>query len=1016
MRSSNFLNYLAEYCKQESSQLYQILIFRTTFKSSEVGLRQSLLINTNVWDYCQSLDLDKSWSDFIFQLCSQLSCLYIAEVGCPEKLGLITFLENLCRIDTSFSPSDKAVLDHIIATYYAWEKEEIGVLAVAGISPAVPMGTDISVVQTSSSNHLSDERKRRVELQREGLQQLWDLKNERLRQLRTAETIEADASLKFKLQKDIKAEELNLFSLELALGRLEEELKINAAFSPTLTAARPSTWSQEESIAEQAFEELLRQLRRDLQNISISTAYDARFNEILNKALRPITFKTGELLRADRTTIFFANEDQELSSIVAQDDKGGSIEIKVPIGKGFSGRVAQTKRVLRIGAINLDLPDATEAKKQFERTGYRTYNLLTVPVLNDHQGLVAVLQLINKLKPVYDPEAPLAERLDSVGFTEEDEAKIKDFVHRIKASLEEFQSYYKIAQRIQEIVIFTKAMQSLSAMRYDLEETRQLVMQVAQEFMDADRTTLWLFDNKKNELYAEIQTEDGSFTEQRLRLGQGYVGRAAQSRTLLNIPFDIYEMDPEGSEIARIFDQRNHYRTCSLLCMPIINVKSELLGVLQLVNKKRKGKFLEYNHQDYPKAPECFEASFTKADEERIKALSNQIATAIQEAKRSAVIKQDDHLYGMLSDITRIVRDALRADRATIFLVDHESQELWSIIADDDGEKPLEIRLAIGQGVAGEVAQTREPIIVADFYNDPRSTVAKEQDQKTGYRTYNLLGLPLLNEEGNLVAVVEFINRLKPTFNPKADLSQKVDPKGFSADLAPRIFDDYALVMLQLLKGFQDLHSLTRRQQRISRLNEALQAINRNANTPKEMLDRVIIRAQELVNADRSTLWLFDRAKNELWAKIPAKHGGMEERRVMLGQGFVGRAAESREFLNIPFDLYDDEQGAQIAKQIDRETDYRTCSLLCIPISNFYNELIGVIQLVNKRKEGRFPPYNPANWPVAPECFAASFDDEDRRLMEVFNSSAGNNLYLLELHQTLHQESQTLRDTLNGLQ
>ncbi len=48
-----------------------------------------------------------------------------------------------------------------------------------------------------------------------------------------------------------------------------------------------------------------------------------------------------------------------------------------------------------------------------------------------------------------------------------------------------------------------------------------------------------------------------------------------------------------------------------------------------------------------------------------------------------------------------------------------------------------------------------------DFYDDPRSVFAREQEKKTGYRTYTMLALPLLNGRGELVAVVQLLNKLQ---------------------------------------------------------------------------------------------------------------------------------------------------------------------------------------------------------------------------------------------------------------
>jgi adenylate cyclase len=136
--------------------------------------------------------------------------------------------------------------------------------------------------------------------------------------------------------------------------------------------------------------------------------------------------------------------------------------------------------------------------------------------------------------------------------------------------------------------------------------------------------------------------------------------------------------------------------------------------------------------------------------------------------------------------------------------------------------------------------------------------------------------------------------------------------------------------------------------------------------------------------------------------------------RVPVGKGFAGIVAASGKKLNIPFDLYD-HSDSDTAKQIDQQNGYRTCSLLCMPVFNADQELIGVTQLVNKKKSGEFPPYNPDFWPKAPEIFQASFDYNDEEFMEAFNIQAGVALQNAQLFAKVKQQEQMQRDILRNL-
>lgn len=100
-------------------------------------------------------------------------------------------------------------------------------------------------------------------------------------------------------------------------------------------------------------------------------------------------------------------------------------------------------------------------------------------------------------------------------------------------------------------------------------------------------------------------------------------------------------------------------------------------------------------------------------------------------------------LNEMLCSITLKTGELLSADRTTIWLLDDEKQELWSIVAKGEDGNPLELRIPSSAGIAGEAATFKKVVnIPYDFYDDPRSAAAKEFDRKNGYRTYTMVAMP----------------------------------------------------------------------------------------------------------------------------------------------------------------------------------------------------------------------------------------------------------------------------------
>ena len=109
------------------------------------------------------------------------------------------------------------------------------------------------------------------------------------------------------------------------------------------------------------------------------------------------------------------------------------------------------------------------------------------------------------------------------------------------------------------------------------------------------------------------------------------------------------------------------------------------------------------------------------------------------------------------------------------------------------------------------------------------------------------------------------------------------------------------------------------------------------------LLAKIMNGATELLGAERSTLFLYDDKTEELWSMV-AEGAGSREIRVPAGAGIAGAVVESGEVLNIP-DAYAD---SRFNPDVDRGTGFKTRSILCIPIVNARNELIGVTQVLNK--------------------------------------------------------------------
>jgi adenylate cyclase len=125
----------------------------------------------------------------------------------------------------------------------------------------------------------------------------------------------------------------------------------------------------------------------------------------------------------------------------------------------------------------------------------------------------------------------------------------------------------------------------------------------------------------------------------------------------------------------------------------------------------------------------------------------------------SLALARELRLDPLLAHIIATTRSFVEAERVTLFLHDRERDELWSKIA--EGVK-RELRFPADEGIAGHVFQSGESTIVADAYADARFNPAL--DRATGYRTRNLLCVPIVDRDGNRIGVIQALNRLNGQF------------------------------------------------------------------------------------------------------------------------------------------------------------------------------------------------------------------------------------------------------------
>jgi signal transduction histidine kinase len=175
----------------------------------------------------------------------------------------------------------------------------------------------------------------------------------------------------------------------------------------------------------------------------------------------------------------------------------------------------------------------------------------------------------------------------------------------------------------------------------DFERLLQLIMEETNRAMDADRSTLFLVDAARAELWSRVAL-GLEHQEIRFKSHLGIAGHVATTGEVLNIP-EAYE-DPRFNQEV---DKKTGYRTKSILCIPVRNKEGTIVGVLQVLNKKS--------------------GAFSAADEEMLDALASQAAIALENAKlyedlrrAYAELKQLDAMKGnFLANMSHELRTPL---------------------------------------------------------------------------------------------------------------------------------------------------------------------------------------------------------------------------------------------------------------------------------------------------------------------------------------------------------------------
>ena len=489
----------------------------------------------------------------------------------------------------------------------------------------------------------------------------------------------------------------------------------------------------------------------------------------LSEILWTIIDFVTENVDGDRGTLFLNDsETNELYSRVAQGEL--TREIRILNTVGIAGAIFTSQQ----GEIIHDVYSDRRFNKEVDQeTGYKTRNMICTPVKTVNGQIIGVIQILNKKKGRFTKDnLNLVDAIATQAAVSIQNAQNSEFFERKRAQEMEFVSI--VSDVTAEI---------------DLSALLKRVMEEATRMLNADRATLFLNDEKTNELFSRVAMGEG-IGEIRLPNTAGIAGSVFTSGETMNIPYAYADLRFNPS-----FDKQTGYFTRSILCVPVTNKNGKVIGCTQVLNKKG--------------------GKFTEEDESRLKAFTQQVAIALENAKLfDDVSKSRQYNESMLSSMSNgvITIDGdgkiVTCNRSGLKILKTFEKNILDTNSEDffrDNNSWVEEKIK-------NVKETKEP----DIIMDAELEIKDSETEKNEMISVNLTILPLINEDSegrtdkkdDFLGILLMIEDISSEKRMKSTMSRYMDP-----GIADQLLEDGADIMGGLDTTatllFSDLRSFT---------------------------------------------------------------------------------------------------------------------------------------------------------------------------------------------------------------
>uniref|UniRef100_A0A7S1NG74 Phosphodiesterase n=1 Tax=Eutreptiella gymnastica TaxID=73025 RepID=A0A7S1NG74_9EUGL len=438
--------------------------------------------------------------------------------------------------------------------------------------------------------------------------------------------------------------------------------------------------------------------------------------------------------------------------------------------------------------------------------------------------------------------------------------------------------------------------------KMDYEALFKLVSRDTKKLTGAAQCSLYII-HKKGSAGQLLVCKDGSIGHH-VPLSGGIAGHVATSGRTVNV---------KNATQNGMFDGKIDLPADSLLCVPIFE-NLGVIGVLQLANK---------------------EGGFQAEDADAVATYASQVGTLVYNCHAFITVQTQRNEAAMIlamikplgpaesspKTCVRLITDHSRqltgADKCFLFMMDPTRTYLQGVVAPDK-----QVRVPVGSGIVGTVAQSGAPVLLGQAADHPNFDPKFDEE----YSEEKLYCVPLLAHR-SVEAVVLFL-REKTPFQ-----EENIDSFG--------IYASSAGVALHNCRRHQQLKDQEKKN------NILVEVLGRVSETdlrrPEDVIEQIVVGAQQLLEADRCTLFVVDKERNQLCSRIATKTGG-KEIRFPINQGIAGEVVRTK----LPLKISNAYSDPRFNRDIDRELNYRTDSILSYPVLR-EGEIVAVVQLINKK-------------------------------------------------------------------